>query len=372
MTHALLRGGRRRRGWASAMIVIILLICASIAAAAVFQNVGARQEAEAVLARERAFQAAEAGCDWGLMRMRVNRGEMPAVVKEDLPLDATASCTIRFSSGRTDGVDDDGDGTVDESDEGDYTVLLSTGTAGGVRRTLHLLLKKVIQVPTFPAATHIADPTPILDVNGGAFRVSGEDHAIDGTIDAALPAKYGVSSPADPSVMEGQIPAARVDQITGLGGTPSVGQSAAIDLDSLIDLAASAATIEVTDGNVTDAAWGVPTKAGVEVVHVADNMHVSGTLTGAGVLVVDGDLVVTGGVTWVGIILVRGGVRFSGGGGTRLLIGAMACSQGVSNEVLSLAGTVDLLYSSAGVMLAQQALATPVPVSWRETGSPAP
>jgi Tfp pilus assembly protein PilX len=370
MMRVLRRNSRRERGWASAMIVVILLVCASIAAAAVFQNVGARQEAETVICSERAFQAAEAGCDWGTTTLRISKGALPATQVETVVLNPTASFTVRYIGGRANAWDDDGDGATDEADEDNFTILMSTGTAGNARRTLQLVLERVVLHPLFPAAAHLADSTPVLDVNGSAFVVDGRDHFLDGTLDPSAPAKFGLSSPADPAVLAAQIPAKFADQVTGTGGVPSVGSSSTLSIDALATMAKDAATITTIGGTITTATWGTPTPAGVEVVYCSGDIHVSGSLEGAGVLVIEGDLVITGEVTWIGIIVVRGGVKFSGGGSLKRLTGALVCADEISNESLSVAGTVDILYSSAGVMLAGNALATPAPVGWKETGNP--
>lgn len=369
MTHLHLRR-RRSAGAALAAVIVIVLVCGAIAASAAYSLVGARRETDTRLARERAFQAAEAGLDWALVRMRIGHGNIPTTPDEALAIDASATVAIAYRTGRTNGNDDDGDGSVDESDEADYSVVSSTGTSNGVSRTVQFLLRKAVVIPFFPASTHIADSTPVLDLNGNAFRISGEDHFINGTVDAARPAKFGLSSPANPAVLTAQVPLSRQGNITGSAGPPSIGQSSAIDLDALVDQARNAASVMLPTGTFTHGSWGTPTPSGVEIVYCPGDLHLSGGSSGAGVLVVDGDLTITGGIQWVGIILVRGGVRFAGGGGSTRLIGAMACADEVSNDVLTVSGTVDLFYSSDAVLLASNALAVPVVCSWRETGAP--
>ena len=361
---------RDSAGAALVAVIVIVIVCGAIAASAAYSLVGARRETDTKLARERAFQAAEAGIDWGLVKMRIGHGNLPSPADETITPSPAGQTVISYRSGATNGSDDDGDGAVDEADEAAYTVITSTGRANDVQRTLQLLVRKAVVTPAFPASAHIADSTPVLDLNGNAFRISGQDHFIDGTQDLTRPAMFGLTSPANPSVLTSQVSSSSTGNITGSGGSPSIGQSTAINLDFLVEQARSAATVILPSGTVTSGNWGTPTLSGVQVVYAPGDVKLAGGTAGAGVLVVDGDLTITGGIQWVGIILVRGGVRFAGGGGTNLLIGALACADEVTNDSLSVSGTVDLEYSSDAVLLATNALAIPVVCTWRETGAP--
>ena len=73
------------------------------------------------------------------------------------------------------------------------------------------------------AANMPIEGTPLsLDLNGNAFLISGEDHDLTGAIDTSKPTKPGIASPAPVADLESQVPANRLDQIQGTGGTPSI------------------------------------------------------------------------------------------------------------------------------------------------------
>jgi hypothetical protein len=51
-----------------------------------------------------------------------------------------------------------------------------------------------------------------------------------------------------------------------------------------------------------------------QVTYVPGNLQITGNSQGNGVLIVDGDLDIHGGLNFYGMILVRGVVKFTGGG----------------------------------------------------------
>lgn len=360
-----LRPGREA-GWTTVFAVVLVAVCAAVAGFSLTTNLSSQKEAGVLLQRERAFQAAEAGIDWGLARLRIGRGAIPSPNNETITLDGGTTATIRYVAGNADGLDEDGNGTVDDAAEADYSVAIATGRSGRTRRTLRLIMRKAVVVPTFNSATYIDDTAPILDLNGQAFRVSGEDHFLDGTLDPTRPAAWGVTSPADPALLVAQVAANQQDQITGKGGLPSVGFETHNELPTLMEAMRQAATVIVPTGTVAGVSFGTPTEAGLEVAHCKGDLHFSGNTTGAGVLVVDGDLTISGGFTWYGIVLVSGRATMTGGGTTKRVIGTLVCGE----EVIRITGTVDLLYSSDAITLASRALTIPVICAWGEAANP--
>ena len=77
--------------------------------------------------------------------------------------------------------------------------------------------------------------SPIIDLNGNAFSINGNDHDIDGVATGIGLPKGGIASPAPVADIESQIPASHADNIIGLGGTPSVVMVPAIDLTTRAD-----------------------------------------------------------------------------------------------------------------------------------------
>jgi len=351
-------------------MLFVVVITAAIASATVFANVGASKQARGTLDRERALQVAEAGIDWGLARLRITHGTLPNPASEKVALAKSGTFAVRYVMGDTNGLDDDGDGSIDESDEGAYAVVTSTGSVGGISRTIQTVVETPSLKLSLPGATaYVDDTTPLVDINGNAFRISGEEHLIDGTLDPTRDPVWGLSSPADPTILEDQLRDKTESLVTGAGGSPSVGQIVDADFAGLLEMARASTTVSLAPGTHTDGELGSPTPEGVQVVHCAGDLHLSGNVGGAGILVVDGDLTITGEFTWVGIVVVEGRVRLNGGGSTIRLIGSVAVGDEITDS-LSVAGTVDLYYSSDAKRLAELAMAVPVLRTWRETANP--
>src|SRR5262245_60297985 len=153
-----------------------------------------------------------------------------------------------------DGIDNDGDGTVDEADEQVSATLLSwasdgidndgdgkidgadsTGTGseaiirvrssaaiGGVTRALTgWLQKSALTLPDPNATVYLDDPNADVTFQGNAFRVDGNDRNLNGTPGPASPL-YGMSINGNPSTVITQLSATQLDNVTGQGGWPSV------------------------------------------------------------------------------------------------------------------------------------------------------
>jgi hypothetical protein len=368
------RARRAESGNAILPVIVIVVICVAMAAGLILPGLAESRESQADLSRERAFQLSEAGIDWAIARVRSAKGAIPSPPSETRAVGTVGSFVLSYASGAGNGLDDDGDGTTDEADESDFVFVTSTGDANGARRTHRVVLRRNVQIPEVDAAIQFNVTTPIVDLKGNAFLISGADHDLTGAVDPLLAQKPGMASPAPPVDLISQIAASRQDQVQGAGGAPSVATLPAIDLDALVDQAKSAASLIVEPGTHTGLALGTPTAAGVVVAHCDDDLHLSGDATGAGILIVDGDLRISGSFTWTGLLLVRGRLEMTGGGHSKRVIGGVLIGQEIttsddSSEV-TVTGTVDLLYSSAAIQLAAQSLVMMSVLSWNETGNP--
>lgn len=372
--YALRRRRCREAGGALAVVLVLVVICAALATSTVLGAVAAQKEARSMLAAERAFQYAEAGVDWAIAEIRENNGELPDSPNQTVTLDDGGTFTISLSTGDTNGLDDDGDTTIDEADEAVYVSMLSTGEADGVRRTLSVLMQQAVEVPELNASTLFNVDSPILDLNGSAFILNGNEHDLEGNEISGLPAKVALTSPAAKSVLEDQIDPKNYDQFVGADGSPSVGQADAVELDELVEQAKNAADYDLESGTHSNTTFGEPTSTGAVVVYADGDIHLSGGSTGAGLLAIDGDLKISGAFEWVGIVLVRGTVTLTGGGGTKRVIGAMVVGEEISSSssstTIKLAGTVDLNYSTEAINLAMLRVSTMQVVSWGEVANP--
>jgi hypothetical protein len=366
---------RSEEGSAIVATAVAVVLCGALSAAVLTINTGREKEAMTDLASMRALNLAESGADWGICQIRINHGVVP-VGAVTQTVAGEGKFELQYVQGDDDDLDNNGDGVVDDAGEHDFAKLVSTGTSGGISRSVEVVMRKAIETPAFDGAVQINVEVPILDLNGNSFIVDGREHFLDGTLDPDRPAKYGVSSPANIADVTAQIPAMNADQFLGLGGLPSVGQVAAIDLDKLVDQAMQAAGTLIQPGTHANMLLGTPTESGVVVAYCGGDLHLSGGSGGAGILCVDGDLNISGGFEWVGIVLVRGAVRITGGGATKHVIGALGVGEELgataSSTSVALTGTVDLDYSGDAIGLASTALAITAVMSWREVANPAP
>jgi hypothetical protein len=360
--------GGDERGSTLVVLLGLVVVCAGMSSAVLTTNMGRQRDANSNMHRERAFQLAEAGVDWGIAEVRKRNGLLTGLTETLLTVSEAGSFRVRFAYGDTDGRDNDGDGVVDNAAERNYAVLTSTGVSGGVRRTIEVVVRRAVEVPDFASALQFNAESSLLDLEGNAFRISGLEHDAAGNVVVGAPAKPGIASTADVAEVVAQIPLNRQTNVTGLGGTPSVAQSDPVDLAQVVAQAQSAATVVLEpgthDGRLT---LGTATTGGTQVVYTQGDLYLSGGGGGAGVLVVDGDLTISGGFEWVGIVIVSGRLNLEGGGGGKRLIGALA----VGDEV-RITGTVDVLNSSQAVELASEQLAVMTVLSWQEVGAGAP
>jgi len=371
------RDRRSQAGSALVALFVVVIICGALVLSVLMPNISRHREAKAYVERERAFQLAEAGIDFGIAELRKSSGAIPAGGSDTgTPGNGTSgSFSLSYTRGNANGIDDDGDGIVDDPDEGALTQLVSTGTFNGTERTVRVMMRRSVSVPTIVASVQFNVANPIVDLNGNAFFVSGYEHEVDGTEDLTQPALHAIAAPTDPANIASQIPANRTDQIVGAGGTPSVVYVDPIDLDTLVEQSKAAKTHDLTPGTHSNMVLGSPTPGGVIVAVCEGDLHLSGTVEGYGILVVDGDMLCSGELTWTGIILVRGRTVMTGGGNTKRLIGAMIVGEEVvgvldDTQTVVINGTVDMLYSSEAVELAQQRLAMMTVLSWQEVANP--
>jgi hypothetical protein len=360
-------------GSATIAIIVAVIVCGGLSSAVLLTNAGRSRLAKTEADSERALQLAEAGADWATTRIRIANGTVP-VASETGSIAGVGSYTISYTQGNANGVDDNGDGVVDDIGEKDYAVVLATGSAGTVKRTVRIVLRKAVITPTFEASLQLNVTSPILDLSGNALMIDGRDHLLDGTYDPTGIEKYGIASPAAAGVLSSQVPALNNNNVIGLGGDPSLGVVPPIQLNGLVDQVRAAAGIIVPTGTQTNLALGTPVPGSTVNAYCPGNLKLTANNTGAGILAVDGDLEISGAFQWVGIIVVRGQVTLTGGGGAKHIIGALAVGQDVtattSTQTVDLTGTVDVDYSSTAVTLASDSLAVMTLQSWREVANP--
>jgi hypothetical protein len=358
---------RRERGSALIALFVSIVVCGAVSVGVLLTSGSRNKEAQTHLASERALQLAEAAADWGISQVRILRGAVPANSSTQT-IAGVGTFTCRYVAGRP------GDPT-----DSNYATIIATGTSASLSRTLQVVIKTQVVVPSFDAAVQLNVNVPIIDLSGNAFTIQGADHNMDGSLNTTSgTTKYGIASPAAVPDLAAQIGSQQVDNITGLGGTAttaSIGQVPMIDLNGLFAQATAGATVVLRPGTIaSNQTLGTATPGGTVLAYCNGDIKFSGNISGAGILAIDGDLDISGGVDWKGIIMVRGRVTMTGGGHSIRLLGALAVGQDIttnlSTTTIDATGTVDLEYSSAAVQMAADAYKVMVIASWGERANP--
>lgn len=223
-------------------------------------------------------------------------------------------------------------------------------------------LENVNSVPGVGAV--FVQPGVVLDLNGNAFRISGTDTNPDGTKGPA-PETSGIATTvgnppgSNDSSLTDQISSKSADQITGLGGEPSINETEEIDFDTVFNWfkAAPGKTL-VAPGTYSGASWGSDKTNDYRVTYCTGDLHMSGASQGAGVLIVDGSLSVTGQFEFAGIVIVRGDVKITGGGSKIHIYGSLFVGKTLSTDdaTLKVGGTADVIFSSKAITRASSLL----------------
>jgi hypothetical protein len=227
-------------------------------------------------------------------------------------------------------------------------VITSAGRRGVGSKTVTVEAVKW-PLPPVPGSVYTEGA---MDFNGAAFRLDGHDHTYDApwdTIPGATPLP-AISTTNDPVDITSELNGQQADNVQGAGSDPSVQASPVnLDLQAMATAWSDAADITLigTQNNPNTSTWGniASNPVDLKIVHIAGDLHVSGTASGTGVLVVDGDLDLSGSFNWNGVVLVLGDVMVTGGGIAKQVVGAMLV-QGSVAGTSALNGNIKLLYSS--------------------------
>ena len=379
------RGAAAESGSALVPVVIIVVICTVVALAGLLPAIGQRRAARALLESERAFQLAESGVDWGIAGLRASGGVLPtvAIITRGPHDGASGEFTLKYvATGRSvhaDGRVDDGESPGVGARNTGFVQLVSTGSADGPHRTIRVMLRRSVMLPSIDAALRFGTTAPAVDVGAHSIVVSGFEHRLDGTEDRTRPPRAAISAPTSPSRLASALSAISAAQIVGLGGAPAVAQSGALDLGSLIDQAQRAATHDVEPGTHAARSFGSPTRASVVLAVCDGDLHLAGTTVGSGVLVVDGDLVVSGAFEWTGIVIVRGRLDVKRRATRQRVVGALLIGDGVATEATAAknpgeggdaARAFEVLFSGAAIALAEERLGMLAVHSWVDSARP--
>ena len=223
--------------------------------------------------------------------------------------------------------------------------VASEGNQGTSQRQIEV---EAVRAPfTVPKAA-IYSESDDFAFNGTQFLVSGQDW--DPVTDTVVPGSAevrGIETTADPNNITDQLDNNQTNNVEGTGGEPSVG-SAATDFDIPALIAQYSPLADEVHPGGTIANGTIPDWGGFNdyrIIHVTDDLHISGDVTGGGLLLLEGDLTCSGQFTWYGLIINTGEIAFSGGGTEIHIFGALMSEGGISTNAVG--GNADIKYSTA-------------------------
>ena len=217
--------------------------------------------------------------------------------------------------------------------------------------------------PTVPGSIYTEGT---LDCLGTSFLIDGNDYdPVTGTIVTGATPLPGVVPTQGVGAVDCNTPQGW-NNIAGDGAVPSIVPAAVdIDLDAVFSIYEAMADISYngTQMNPLTTNWGTMDDYKIVCVNNGE-LHLSGDNGGGGILLVEGDIKISGQFTWYGIVICLGNVEFTGGGsGIHIYGGVM--TQGNISSSGSVSGNADILYSSATIAKLTEFQTYRV-CSWRE------
>ncbi len=187
-----------------------------------------------------------------------------------------------------------------------------------------------------------------MNFAGNSFYIDGHDHHYTAPYDTIPGASTlpGIATPNSPTDIASSLNAQQQNNVEGSGTDPSVQSSPVnLDLQAMADAWNEVADITYSGSlnNPSTAGWGDVNH--LKVVHVAGDLSVQGTNSGAGVLIIDGDFQLGGAFNWNGLIICLKNVNVVGGGDAKSIVGALMV-QGTVTGTTNVNGNVRVIYSS--------------------------
>jgi hypothetical protein len=354
-----------------ALLVLLLLTSAGVTYIAVTKS--EKQISGNQLAGSTAFYTAEAGITEGLYRMSFEKDSInyigpanpaPGWGRYIVLQNGNSSLDPNRANLVADGLDNNGNGFVDEAGEQYPEVLSKQATASAlsypyVRVEYKLQGGQLVRFgdpdndPRTPPIENLTTGAPVLRItasgrqgsarkvieaeavkfplisinsaiwaggnlalNGNAFLIDGADHYATAPYDTVAGATTATGVLTAGPTSDVSMTSIQEDNVTGTGGDASVSQSTyTYDFNALWASLTSLADYSRT-GNVvlTNANPDIGTLDSPKVMAIDGNLTVQGTWNGTGILMVNGNLTMGGGCTFTGIIICTGDVRLAGGG----------------------------------------------------------
>jgi len=341
--------------------ILAMLIPMLIVVVAVTADMTSRaNELRVELDQELALLAAESGVDDAIYQGRIGRLKDGDIYKRELGGGQTFD--VRATHLKTDGKDNDSDGLTDEADEDVFQVVV-TGTYRQTTRRVAAYLGPVPLLPTMDSAMATQDPNIQIALQGTPL-ISGFNKKIDGTPGTGpdMPG-FVIAPPGTVADLETELTGSEKTKVEGVGGTPSLGTTSAINVASLVAQIKNTANEILTADKYTTYKFGDASLGTTKIAYREGDVEFTGNSRGAGILVVTGNLSVSGTFRFDGVIIVLGEITNSAG--TATVYGSIL--QGPKGGKLTLKGTADIQYSAQAIQIANGASGTYVSFNgWQE------
>lgn len=387
MIDALPRHRPRERGMLLIVMMVVMVALAGLAGALITLGADTTVREDASRGRARALVNAESGVDRALAQL-LEDGDNLDPIEEQYDDGDSIKYRVTLTQLGDDGIDNDGNGKVDEAEEDQLVMLDSVGalnvtdfdkngdpvTHGGSYYTKRIRAVGRQELPdafAFPYAVYLGDPFAVINLNGNAFFIDGHDYTADGKL-TTQPAMPGIATTGTTTNIVNQLSKQQKDNVEGKNGYPSVFNTTKVDLAAIIKQYKASADVKLSGTQVYTNNLGDYEKGDFPITYFSGGtLKISGGGHGAGLLLVDGNLEITGGWEYRGIVVATGQVIFKGGGGGKRLIGTCLVGGDIveskqSNDDLEITGTVDVLYSSTVQSQVAASLGTFTIINWQE------
>lgn len=403
--------GRAETGNAMVVALLVLMVLTAAGVTYVAITKSEKQISGNQMSATQALYAAESGITEGLHRMAFPAESLNYIGPPGAPTPGWGRYIVLASGAsaldpdgarlQTDGLDNNGNGTADETGERYPEVLTKQTISSSTLRYPYVRVEFKTQGtqlvrfgdadenPLTPPTENLVDGAPVLRLtaagrrgnaaktleaeavrfplvsvastiwagghlaaNGNAFIVDGYDHYSTAPYDtvpgaAPVPGVLTEGATSDVSVASNQL-----DNFIGTGGENSVLHGTfTYDFNQLWANISGMADYKFT-GNTT---FGSSTPAygsiaSPKITAVNGNLSTTGTWRGGGILIVNGSLYMGGGSQYEGIVIATGDVDLAGGGPAdvaRILGGIIY--QGTLVDASSVGGSARVYYCSAAI-----------------------
>lgn len=362
-----------RRGTAAVLAVTATIPLMAVAGTLLMVTARHRSEVEESSIVTTARDVAASGAQDAMAKLTLNPDYTGAY---DVTVGVNTAHVVVTDWG-TDGIDNDGNGKIDDAAETNYIGVASTGTVNGGAgggasamselRNAGVLVKKTKLNIVAETPFYVDDPLATFKFNGTAFAINGNDTNLDGTKGSA-PSLPGIGTPGDPLGIANQLSSQQKKDVTGKNLPPSIANVTPEDIGSEMKLLGPLATQTFNAGDhISNGVIGDLKNLKPVIAHAKGDLDFSGSTKGCGVLVVDGNLTITGNFDFVGVVYVSGAVVFKGGGGVKNLRGCLFTPGNVQGDDVNISGSITIGYSSQALDLINKQLSAGVElISWTQ------